>query len=143
LTAAVVTGLAVAAVLALVILTARAVWPAYRESIDPVVRQVFGGADLPVLLTVSLMAGVSEELLFRGVLQELIGLVPAAALFGFLHWGFRRELWTYGATAVFLGLALGLAYRWSGHLLVPMTAHAAYDAIVSVALLRGASRTKR
>ncbi len=134
-------GAALAAVLAGMVLGARAVWRGFREAVDPVARQLFGSADLTALVLVSLMAGFAEELFFRGVLQNLVGLVPAAALFALAHCGLRRELWAYGLTALLLGMALGLAYRWAEGLVLPMTAHFLYDVLVSAALKRPGKET--
>lgn len=134
-------GAVLAAVLAGAVLGVRAVWGGFREAVDPVARRLFGSADLPALVLVSLMAGFAEELFFRGALQNLVGLVPAAVLFALAHCGLRRELWAYGLTALFLGIVLGLAYRWAGGLVLPMTAHFLYDVLVSAALKRPGRET--
>ncbi|MEW6032829.1 MAG: CPBP family intramembrane glutamic endopeptidase [Bacillota bacterium] len=132
LTGHILLGLAGAAGSAAVVLAARAHWRVYRESVDPIIDLLFSPLSLGALVVLSLAAGLAEELFFRGVLQEVIGLVPAAALFAFLHWGFRKELWGYGLTAFFLGLILGAVYQWTSALLAPMVVHAGYNVIVSV-----------
>lgn len=43
--------------------------------------------DWKLALLVAAVAGISEEILFRGVLQNLIGKVPQAILFGLAHAG--------------------------------------------------------
>lgn len=85
------------------------------------------------MLFVSLVAGVGEELFFRGALQPLVGLVPAAAIFALLHTGIPRRAGVAAfATYVFvMGLGLGALFQWSG-LLAAMTAHAAFDFVLLV-----------
>lgn len=80
----------------------------------------------------SLGAGVSEELLFRGVFQVFAERhVPIALaialpniLFGALHW--RTPL--TAAIAGLAGVYFGALFWRNGNLLAPIVAHAAYDA---------------
>jgi uncharacterized protein len=92
----------------------------------------------------SLLAGVGEELLFRGWLQfgvgqwlfgspsSIGGLLLGALLFGVCHAVTR----TYAVVAGLVGLYLGLLQIVSGHLLAPMIAHAGYDFIALLYLLK-------
>ena len=78
-------------------------------------------------------AGVSEELLFRGVFQTwLAGIAPLAAaiiisniVFGLLH--MRTAL--YAIIAGLVGVYLGALYAVTGNLLAPIVAHMLYDAV--------------
>jgi uncharacterized protein len=101
------------------------------------------------LAAVSVVAGIGEELLFRGLLQGgiaqwiglpwgvWIGLVFAAAVFGLAH----PITWAYAVMAGAIGLYLGGLWIVSGNLLVPITTHAMYDFMVLayVVYLRGRS----
>jgi membrane protease YdiL (CAAX protease family) len=97
--------------------------------------------EIPVTGTVvlSAAAGLGEELLFRGLLLgalvSVIGPVPAlivsSVAFGLAH----PLTFTYIVFAGVTGLYLGALYLFSGSLLVPVAAHAAYDA-VALLLLR-------
>lgn len=83
------------------------------------------------VVLVSLLAGVGEELLFRGVVQA--GLVSpltpfgailiASVLFGAAH----AVSLSYWVLATLMGIYLGLLYHWTGNLLVPIVVHALYD----------------
>jgi hypothetical protein len=74
------------------------------------------------------LAGVGEEILFRGAIQQEIGLWGASVLFGILH-GPSRSLWVLAVWATLMGAALGLLYQASGNLVVPALAHALYDGV--------------
>lgn len=81
------------------------------------------------LLVVSAGAGWGEELLFRGALQPLIGVWPAAVAFALAHFMLTRI--TLGRVLYTLGLVLagaGLGYLadWAG-LAAAMLAHGVYD----------------
>ncbi len=95
-----------------------------EQDIFPFVRE----ASLGELLLGAAMAGFSEELLFRGLLQPHIGLVAASLVFGLLH-GPSRGLWPLAAWAAGAGLFLGSLQISAGNLLLPTLVHAFYDAL--------------
>lgn len=81
----------------------------------------------------ALGAGVTEELLFRGVFQTwaagemhiFLAIILPNILFGALHW--RTALYALIAGAV--GVYLGVLFLVTGNLLAPIVAHALYDAV--------------
>jgi membrane protease YdiL (CAAX protease family) len=89
----------------------------------PLVRQASFGE----LLLGAAMAGFSEELFFRGLLQPEIGLPAASLVFGLLH-GPSRDLWPLAVWAAGAGALLGLVYSATGNLLLSTLVHAFYDA---------------
>jgi len=96
----------------------------YRETLRPLFATV-GPFEIAGL---SLVAGVSEELMFRGVVQNELGLVVASVLFGFVHISGRDSI-IFGVWVTLMGFGLGgLAYV-TGGLIAPMMAHVAYDAV--------------
>lgn len=99
-----------------------AVYTFMENELFPLFRRIKTG-DLLVLLV---LVGLGEELLFRGVLQQEIGLLGASVLFGVLH-GPSRALWPLAVWATAMGVCLGFVYETSGNLVVPALAHALYD----------------
>lgn len=95
------------------------------------------------LAALSIAAGVGEELLFRGLLQDawtaqvgpIAGLVFASVAFGFGHALSR----TYFVLATLMGAYLGLVYWIAGDLLAPIIVHAAYDFVALIWLTQGAA----
>ena len=91
-------------------------------------------------MVLSLAAGVGEEMLFRGVVQAVLdrwwgpwAALPVASLFfGLLH----ALTPTYAVLATLAGLYLGGVWLLTGNLLVVIVAHAFYDLIALVYLLR-------
>jgi membrane protease YdiL (CAAX protease family) len=89
------------------------------------------------LAVISAVAGLGEEALFRGVIQEVIarwtgepagpwvGLAVASVIFGLLH----AITPTYALLATVMGLYLGWLWIETENLLVPITAHGVYDFI--------------
>lgn len=98
------------------------------------------GFGWPVLVALSVVAGVGEELLFRGAVQgwlagslsEVVAIGVASLLFGLVHY----VSFTYFLVATGLGLLLGTAYVLSDSLALVMVWHAVYDMIALFCLLR-------
>ncbi len=126
-------GIAVAAVLGAVNLyMLRQVrrWPgtALRHVCRVVVHPLFERARLWEIVLVSLLAGLGEEMLFRGVLQPLLGIAAASVLFGLVHVG-GRSFVGYGVWASCIGGLFGALAVATGGLTAPVLAHAVYDAL--------------
>ena len=98
-----------------------------RKQIVP----LFLGAPSHALLLVSLLAGIGEECLFRGVLQsELTGLIgmPLALVLTSTIFGLAHLITpTYALFAGLIGCYLGVLMILTDNLLVPVMAHALYD----------------
>ncbi len=102
-----------------------------RELVVPLFAQL----NLAQLALISSLAGIGEEMLFRGVLQDLlargiggaagllVGLLVGSVVFGLCHWVTR----TYAVLAMLIGLYMGVLLIASGSILAPIVAHAVYD----------------
>lgn len=110
----------------------RAVRRVYREMLKP----AFVGIGAREVVVISAAAGIGEELLFRGVLQPEIGLLPASLVFGALHTA-GRGTFAFGGWVALMGAALGGLAAATGGLLAPITAHALYDAAALAYIRRG------
>jgi hypothetical protein len=103
----------------------RAEWArALHADLRPVVRD----ADGVTLAMLALASGVAEELLFRGMLSQLVGIVLSSIAFGALHQVRGRARWPYLAWATLMGLAFAVLFRATGSLLGPVVAHVAVNA---------------
>lgn len=112
-----------------------------RRQVTVLVEQMFRDASWPALLAVAVAAGVGEELLFRGALQPLAvrwtgpvaGVAIVSVIFGLLH----AVSWAYFIAATAIGLLLGWLAEAYQDLTAPIFAHAVYDFVALVVLLRG------
>ena len=77
---------------------------------------------IPGALLIAAISGFSEEIFFRGILQQQFGIIIASVVFGLLHIGSARTV-NYGIYAITGGFYFGLLYLVSGNLLVPIIAH--------------------
>jgi uncharacterized protein len=102
-------------------------FPPYRKSADYYLQLVIKPLALPDLLWLGLLPGLSEELLFRGVMLPALGADHVAAIvsgmcFGVLHLS-GSEQWPYVIWATIIGIILGYSALLTGNLLVPIIAH--------------------
>ena len=102
-------------------------WPGYRKSADLYLKMVLQPLTWADLVWMGLLPGLSEELLFRGVMLPAIGLnangvIFSSLCFGVLHLSSLQQ-WQYVVWATCIGLVLGISALWSGNLLVPIMAH--------------------
>lgn len=102
-------------------------WKAYRYSADYYLELVIKPLALPDLIWLGLLPGMSEELLFRGVMLPALGLTwfgiaLSSLCFGVLHFSGSQQ-WPYVIWATVIGIVLGLSAVLTGNLLVPIVAH--------------------
>jgi len=111
-----------------------------RRQVLRLVRLLFADARVWQLALVSILAGVGEELAFRGVLQPLlirwtgvvVGIGLTSLLFGLGHALSR----TYLVLATLIGLFFGLLSYKTDEIASSIVAHALYDFVVLMWLLR-------
>jgi uncharacterized protein len=112
------------------------------------IKVIFDANFLPALKTctlfdltwISLLAGVSEEMLFRGALQlgigklcsPAVGITASAAFFGLAH--FMTAF--YALIAGIIGVYLGIIFMCTGNLLSVIIAHFLYDLLALLYLVK-------
>ncbi|MEX2114437.1 MAG: CPBP family intramembrane glutamic endopeptidase [Pirellulales bacterium] len=144
---------ALAAVPMVVLLLLMHRWPVgpLRSLMELVERQLvphLRACTLADIALISLVAGLGEELLFRGVLQTAmtrltgstwLAIAITAVAFGAVH----AVSVTYFLLAGIIGAYLGWLFVFSGNLLPPILTHAIYDFAALVYLLRIETRPIR
>lgn len=122
-------------------------WPEFRR-IDEILEErlvpMFRECQLVQLAILAGLAGLGEEMLFRGIVQAgiqsaiggthglWVGLIASAVLFGLLH----LITPTYAILAGLIGLYLGGLWLLTGNLLAPIISHAVYDFLALVYMVR-------
>jgi uncharacterized protein len=102
------------------VLVRRAPWArALHEALRPAVK---GAAD-GWLFALAAASAVGEELLFRGLLVPLLGVVLPSLAFGVLHQVRGPARWGWMAWASLMGLLFSVLYAATGSLVGPVVAH--------------------
>jgi membrane protease YdiL (CAAX protease family) len=110
--------------------------------VDQFVVPLFARCTLLDFALISIVGGLGEELLFRGLIQAALtnwlgvaaGIVIASLLFGLAH----IITPTYAVLAALIGVYLGWVWIAADNLLAPIVAHALYDFAALAYLTRGA-----
>ncbi|MCT7959516.1 CPBP family intramembrane metalloprotease [Laspinema sp. D1] len=121
-------------------------WPGYRRCADFYLQIVLEPLVWPDLVWLGLLPGLSEELLFRGVMLPAIGLnavglILSSLCFGVLHLSGLQQ-WPYMVWATIVGMILGGSALVTGNLFVPITAHIVTNLISSVLWKLGKTGTE-
>lgn len=110
-------------------------------------RPLLEGESYFWILLTAIAAGIGEEFFFRWALQAgfekgfhaewgiYAALIIASIVFGAMHW----VTTTYAILAMVSGLYLGLVMIWTDSIVAPIVAHALYDFVAFVLLVRDTS----
>jgi membrane protease YdiL (CAAX protease family) len=113
-----------------------------NQTIDRLLVPLFRQMALWQLALISAVAGFGEELLFRGVLQQVLadhlgiaaGIGVTSILFGLVHWVTPL----YGILAGGVSVFFGWLFVRYGDLTPPIVTHGLYDFVALVYLIRSA-----
>jgi membrane protease YdiL (CAAX protease family) len=147
---------------ALLPLCGRIGWKAMQDLwrvLDEIIVPLFRTCNWIELAAISFLAGLGEELLFRGLLQtgfaqwtgDFLPHTPSAALMGdwmaiifvaILFGALHAVNVAYAVLAAIIGVYLGWLYLVTGNLAVPIVAHGLYDFVALAYVLRRTPRAK-
>lgn len=103
------------------------------------------------VLLICVLAGIGEELLFRGLIQVgisqwiggnvglCVGILVSAAIFGLVHCLTK----TYTLITFLIGIYFSLLFSYTGNIMTVIVAHALYDYCVMIFVLRRYHRSGR
>ena len=92
-----------------------------------VFQPLFAPLSVAELAAISALAGVGEEIFFRGAMQSALGWPIATIAFGLCHIGVTRRSWVLGVWATAAGAGLAALAITTNGLVAPIVAHAGYD----------------
>lgn len=103
------------------------IWAAYRVAANTYLEMILKPLGFFDLLWLGILPGMSEELLFRGVIlpglgMNLFGLVVSSTIFGILHMASPKH-WQYAGWAIVVGMGLGTITIATHNLLPAVVTH--------------------
>ena len=105
--------------------------PAQQKQVTDVSNVLFSHFNNPAAVVfLGLLAGIVEEVLFRGALVPRMGVIVSAILFAALHTQYAISFATL--EVLVLGIGLGLLRVWSRSTLPCIVTHAGYDIAVGL-----------
>jgi membrane protease YdiL (CAAX protease family) len=97
---------------------------AWAQALHAALRPAVHGAGDAGLLAVAVASATAEELLFRGMVMPLVGVLASSLLFGALHQIRGAARWGWMAWATVMGVLFGVVFASTGSLVGPIAAHA-------------------
>ncbi|GAA0367162.1 CPBP family intramembrane glutamic endopeptidase [Bacillus horti] len=94
-------------------------------------ERLFRDVNVWQIAIIALGVAVVEEFLFRGVLQNLIGLFWSSVIFALLHFRYLKK-WLYSVLIIGISLGFGFMYEWTGSLWGMILAHFLIDFILGI-----------
>lgn len=98
-------------------------------------KKLFSQAPVFHIFLIALLVAVCEEWLFRGILQSAFGIYIASTVFALVHFRYLKKPALF-LSVILLSFLLGIAYKWTGNLLVPVTMHFTIDFLLGLILRR-------
>ncbi|WP_096200993.1 CPBP family intramembrane glutamic endopeptidase [Bacillus sp. FJAT-45350] len=102
-------------------------------------ERVFAKRSVFHIFIIALIVAISEELLFRGVLQSNIGYIPASLLFALIHFRYLSKIVLFIVT-IMLSFLLGYIFLLTGNLLVTIFIHFLIDFILGFLIMFTSSK---
>lgn len=96
-------------------------------------KKLFQHRSIGSIFLISLSVAITEEILFRGVLQTHFGLIVSSLIFAFVHVRYLTNLFLF-INVVALSFFIGYVYLLTGNLLVTMMMHFTIDFLLGLIL---------
>ncbi|MCP1123145.1 CPBP family intramembrane metalloprotease [Bacillus sp. AFS018417] len=95
--------------------------------------RMFQGMSVFRVFAVTLLIGIAEEFLFRGVIQTYFGLIFASVVFAVLHIRYITKPFLF-CFVLMISSVFGFVFQWTGNLLITIFAHFLVDFIMGLQL---------
>lgn len=94
----------------------------FKKSMSSLDEMIISKIQMSDIIPIALASGIAEEIFFRGILQNGIGIYFSNIIFALLHFP-GKEFWVYSLWTLFAGLFLGNIYAYTNNLFIVIIAH--------------------
>lgn len=124
-------GLVFAAIILILQAACYYIFPASWLDDGGINKRIFSKMPLPYIVFFSGFIALTEEILFRGVLQTQFGLVAASIIFALIHVRYLKN-WFLFIYITGISFALGGLFLWTGNLWTVLVAHFTIDLVLGL-----------
>ncbi len=96
-------------------------------------ERIFRNKDIFQIAVIAALVAVSEEILFRGIIQTHTGLVISSIIFALVHYRYLFN-WFLFLNIVFLSFVIGYIYLKTGNLAVTIMMHFIIDFLLGLTI---------
>jgi uncharacterized protein len=93
--------------------------------------RIFKNRSVIHIAWIAAFVAISEELLFRGVIQTKVGLILASLIFAIIHYRYLFN-WFLFSNIVILSFFIGSLYEWSNNLALTIIMHFTIDFLLGL-----------
>jgi uncharacterized protein len=94
-------------------------------------ERIFKNRSVIHIVWIAAFVAISEELLFRGVIQTKVGLILASLIFAIIHYRYLFN-WFLFSNIVILSFFIGSVYEWSNNLAITIIMHFTIDLLLGL-----------
>lgn len=94
-------------------------------------KRIFKNRSILHIAWIAAFVAISEELLFRGVIQTKVGLILASLIFAVIHYRYLFN-WFLFTNIVVLSFFIGYMYEWSENLALTIVMHFTIDFLLGL-----------
>jgi uncharacterized protein len=94
-------------------------------------KRMFKNRSVLHIAWIAFFVAISEELLFRGVIQTKAGLIIASIIFAIIHYRYLFN-WFLFSNIVILSFFIGFVYEWTNNLAVTIVMHFTIDFLLGL-----------
>lgn len=98
---------------------------------DGINKRIFSNISVPHIFCLTLLIAISEEVLFRGVIQTTFGFFFASLIFAVVHIRYLRKP-VLLLSVLFISFSIGYIFELTGNLLVTVTIHFLVDFLLGL-----------
>jgi uncharacterized protein len=96
-------------------------------------ERIFRSRNTLHIALIAAIVAISEEILFRGIIQEKTGLIIASIIFALIHYRYLFN-WFLFVNIVALSFFIGAIYSWTDNLAVTIVMHFTIDFLLGMAI---------
>jgi uncharacterized protein len=94
-------------------------------------ERIFKNRSVIHIIWIAAFVAISEELLFRGVIQTKVGLILASLIFAIIHYRYLFN-WFLFSNIVILSFFIGFIFEWTNNLVITMVTHFIIDFLLGL-----------
>lgn len=124
-------GIAVACIVIVVDLIITKLAPPHLVDDGGINKKLFEKRSIPHIILLTAIIAISEELLFRGVLQSHLGIWVASLIFAILHFRYLSK-WILFIMVISISFLLGIVYELTESIYTTIIAHFLIDLVFAI-----------
>lgn len=118
-------------IMVLIDLVLMSILPSHYYDDGGINKRIFTNLSIPRIFVLTLLIAVSEEMLFRGVIQTTFGYLTASIIFALVHVRYLRKP-VLLLSVLMISLFIGYMYEVTNNLLVSITTHFVIDFLLGL-----------